>query len=111
TTTTARMRCGSARRCRCGSKFCGRPTAPSSCRPPRPDPSTAEAAATLLKGADRAQEIDLAEGRPQHIGEIELAVGALPQQKAGQPDLAAGADDKIGIGQAGGVEIPGDRLR
>jgi hypothetical protein len=40
--------------------------------------STAEAAATLLIGADRPQEIDLAEGRPQHVGEIELTVGALP---------------------------------
>src|SRR6516165_11360268 len=72
--------------------------------------STAEAAATLLVGADRAQKIDLPEGRPQHVGEIELAVGALPQEKTGQTDLAARADDQVGIGQPGGVEMLGDRL-
>ena len=38
-TTTARMRCGSARWCRCGPKFCGRPIAPSCCRAPRPSPA------------------------------------------------------------------------
>src|SRR2546429_9879274 len=34
------MRCGSARRCRCGSTFCGQPIAPNYCRAPpttRPD--------------------------------------------------------------------------
>ena len=50
--------------------------------------SAAVAALALLEGADRAQEIDLAEGRPQHVGEIELAVGALPQQEAGEAHLA-----------------------
>src|SRR6266851_1587307 len=72
--------------------------------------STAEAAAALLEGADRAQEIDLAEGRPQDVGEIELAMGALPQQEAGEADLAASADDQVGIGQSGGIEMLGDRL-
>src|SRR5271157_3190556 len=40
--------------------------------------STAEAALTLLERPDRTQEIDLAQRRPQHVGEIELAVGTLP---------------------------------
>src|SRR5882757_3207173 len=40
--------------------------------------SAAKAAAALLEGAYRAQEIDLAEGGPQDVGKIEFAMGALP---------------------------------
>jgi len=41
-----------------------------------PEPSLA-----LLVGANRAQEVDLAEGRPEDVGEIVLAEGALPQNE------------------------------
>ena len=44
--------------------------------------SAAEPALALLKCPDGTQEIDLAERRPQHVREVELAVGALPQQEA-----------------------------
>src|ERR1700675_798323 len=54
--------------------------------------SSAESALARLIGADRTQEIDFAEGRPEHVGKVEFAVRALPQQKSGQTDLAAGAD-------------------
>ena len=37
---------------------------------------------TLLERPHRAQEIDLAERRPKHVGEVELAVAALPKQEA-----------------------------
>src|SRR5215470_2798985 len=70
--------------------------------------SAAEAAAALLKGADGPKEIDLAKGRPRDIGEIKFAVGALPQQKAGKANLAAGADDQVRVGQPGRVEMAGD---
>src|SRR5580693_8258134 len=70
--------------------------------------SFAESAPARLIGADRAQEVDFAEGRPEHVGEVELAVHALPQQKSGQADLAAGTNDQVGIRQAGGVEMLGD---
>ena len=43
-----------------------------------PVPSAAEAAPALLKRADGAQEVDLAEGGPQDVGEVKLAVGVLP---------------------------------
>src|SRR5215472_10641784 len=70
--------------------------------------SAAIAPPALLKGANSAQEIDFAEGRPQHIGKIEFAVRALPQQEAGEADLTARANDQIGVGQTGGVKMTGD---
>lgn len=36
----------------------------------------------LLERPHGAQEIDLAERRPQHVGKVELAVAALPEQEA-----------------------------
>src|SRR6516162_4923179 len=71
-------------------------------------PSLAEAAAALLERPDRAQEIDLAQGRPEHVGEVEFAIGALPQEKPGEPDLAARADDQVGIRQVRRVEVAAD---
>jgi O-antigen biosynthesis protein len=44
--------------------------------------SAAIAPLALLERPHRTQEIDLAERRPQHVGEVELAVAALPEQKA-----------------------------
>src|SRR6266446_1423746 len=70
--------------------------------------SAAVAAPALLEGADGAQKIDLAECRPEDIGEIEFAVGALPQQEAGETDLSAGADDQIRIRQPGSIKMAGD---
>ena len=51
----------------------------------------------LLKGTDRAQEIDPTKLRPEHVREVEFAVRALPQQETGEPDLAARSDDQVGI--------------
>ena len=44
--------------------------------------SAAIAPLALLERPHRAQEIDLAERRPQHVGKVELAVAALPEQEA-----------------------------
>src|SRR5439155_13937105 len=71
---------------------------------------TAEATLALLVGADRAEEVDLPERGPVRITEVELAVGALPQEEAREPDLAAGADDEVRVGKIGRVEILADRL-
>src|SRR3546814_17214667 len=59
--------------------------------------SPAEAALPVPIGAQRAQEVDLAKVRPVDLGEIELAVGALPEQEARQSQLAAGADAEVRI--------------
>ena len=40
-------------------------------------------------------------GRHEH----QFAIGRLPQKKIRQPLLAAGADDEVGIGQVGRVEV------
>src|SRR5947209_5162717 len=72
--------------------------------------SAAETAAALLKGADGAQKIDLAEGGPQDVGKIKFAVGALPQEKAREADFPARANDQIGVGQARGVQMAGNGL-
>src|SRR6516165_11217006 len=55
------------------------------------------------------------EGRAVEIGPVgrnedELAVGGLPQQKIRQALLAAGADNEIGVGQVGGVEMSADEV-
>jgi hypothetical protein len=65
----------------------------------------------LLEGADRTQEIDPTKCWPEHIGEMEFAVGTLPQQETGEPDFAARPDDQVGIWQGGGIEIGTDRIR
>ena len=70
--------------------------------------SPSEPPRTLLVGAQGTQEVDLPERRPVRVAEVELAVGALPGQEAAQPDLAAGADDEVGICLAAGVEVAGD---
>ncbi len=60
--------------------------------------------------AERAQEVDLAEGRPEHVTEVVLGVRRLPQHESGQPLFAAGADDQIGVGLVAGVEVAPDHL-
>ena len=65
----------------------------------------------LLKGANRAQEIDPAKLWPENVREVEFAVRTLPQQKTREPDLAARPDDQVGIWQVGGIEIGTDRIR
>src|SRR5439155_525930 len=73
-------------------------------------PLTAEATLALLVGADRAEEVHSPERRPVRVAEVELAVGALPQEEAREADLAAGADDEVRVGKIGRVEILADRL-
>src|SRR5918995_5959014 len=55
-----------------------------------------------------AKEVHLTEVRPVRVGKVVLGMGRLPQQEAGQPDLAGGADDQVGVGDAGGVQVAGD---
>ena len=66
------------------------------------------AALAVAYDAQRAQEVDPAEVGPVDVAEVELRVRALPEQEAGEPLLAAGADDQVGIGLARGVEVLGD---
>ena len=70
----------------------------------------AEAAVPVAVRAQGPQEVDVAELRPVGVAEVELAVRALPEQEAGQPLLARGADQQVGVGLALGVEVLGDVL-
>src|SRR6185312_16275124 len=71
----------------------------------RPGPEAAVPGGVV---ADRAQEVDLAEGRTVGLAEPALRVRRLPQQEARQPLLPRRADDEVGVGLAGGVEVLGD---
>src|SRR3954447_9680790 len=48
------------------------------------------------------------EVRPQLVGEDQLGVGGLPHQVVGEPPLAAGADDEVGVVHLGRVEELGE---
>ena len=68
----------------------------------------AEAALALPVRTQGADEVDLAEVRPQGLAEVVLAVRGLPHQEPGQPLLARGADDQVRVRLAPGVEVLGD---
>src|SRR3954452_2673664 len=72
--------------------------------------SAAEAAVPRGVVAQSAQEVDPAEVGPVDVGEVELRVRGLPEQEAGQPLLAAGADDEVRVRLPARVEVLGDVL-
>ena len=47
---------------------------------------------------------------PKRLGDVNFRVGDLPQQEIADAQLAASADQQVGIGQAGGIKILGDGL-
>src|SRR5688572_16897179 len=71
----------------------------------------AEAAVARAELADGGLELLAAEIGPVAVDEHELSIGRLPEKEIGQPHLAAGADEQVGIRQPGGVELAGEALR
>ena len=69
------------------------------------EPSLAAAEAPHLRGEHLGGEIG-----PARVDEVELGIGRLPGQEVRHAELARGAQDQIGIRQAGGVEVRLDRL-
>jgi hypothetical protein len=67
----------------------------------------AEAALAALVVEQGRQQGRLIEIGPEHIGDVQLGVGQLPEQEVADPLLTAGADQQVGIGLAGGVELGG----
>src|SRR5688572_13156350 len=65
----------------------------------------AEAPLARAVGSDRRVERRGVEVRPERFGEVELAVGELPEQEVADALLAAGADEKIGLGRVAHREI------
>ena len=60
---------------------------------------------------DCSQEVDLSEAGPIGVTEVVLRIGALPEHKATEPNLPAGSDNQIWVGQIGGVEVRGNLIR
>jgi MFS family permease len=54
-------------------------------------------AAPQLVGADRPEELEAAEPRPEDVGEVELAVRRLPEQEVRDPLLPARPDDEVRV--------------
>src|SRR5581483_931157 len=66
--------------------------------PPEPAPAGGKLFEALLERASR-------EIGPQLVAKHELGVGALPEQVVGDPLLAAGSDDQVGVVHVGGVQL------
>ena len=75
----------------------------------RHQPAKAAFAAAIL--GDCAFERRAVEIGPIDRHENELAVGGLPKQEIGEPLLAAGANDQVGIGNVGRVQMAAEKLR
>src|SRR5690606_12499776 len=76
----------------------------------RSAPSPPETPLARGVGAQRAQEVDLAERGPVGLAEVELAVDALPEQEPTDPLLAGRADHQVRVGLAARVQVLGDVL-
>src|SRR5687768_10979670 len=50
-----------------------------------------------LEVDDGFEEMAAAEVRPEHLGHVDLGVGDLPEQEVRHAQLAAGADEQVGI--------------
>src|ERR1700760_986090 len=61
----------------------------------------AEAPLALRKVLERLREMHPGEFRPEHLGEIQLRISEVPQQKVADALLAASADEQIRVGDAG----------
>ena len=64
----------------------------------------AESAFAVLIVGDGAVQLFGGEIGPEDVGEIEFAVGTLPQEEIAQPELASGANEEFGVGHEVGFE-------
>src|SRR5947208_4052668 len=72
--------------------------------------AAAEAAPAAGVVVEGVTELILAKVGPERVYEDELRVGELPQEEVGDPQLAGGADEQIGVGHLGRVQIRRERL-
>ena len=68
--------------------------------------------ATLALGVlvDGGVQVGLAEVGPEGRREDQLGIRPLPEQEVAGALLAPGADDQVGVGLAGGVEMLGEPI-
>ena len=72
-------------------------------RPAAGAPAEAPLAAGVL--GQRLVERRLVEVRPQLVAEVQLGVGALPEQEVADAQLARGADQQLGVVHLRGVQV------
>jgi len=72
---------------------------------------SAEAALAAAVFGYRAFKRGAVEIWPVDRHEDELAIGSLPEQEVGEPLLAAGTDDHVGIGNVRSVQMAAEPLR
>ena len=70
----------------------------------------AVAAFAFLEIGERFEQAGAGKIGPESFGYVHFGVGDLPEQKIADAHFSAGADQKIGIGEARGVEMLGDGL-
>jgi hypothetical protein len=71
---------------------------------------SAEAPFAVAEPRERGRQILSVEVRPSAIDEVELGIGALPEQEVGEPPLPAGADEKVDVPGLASVNDTGQRL-
>ena len=64
----------------------------------------------LLEIENGFEQIGSTEVGPQRIGDVDLGIGDLPQQKIADAHFARRSDEQVGIGRPGRVEVCRDRL-
>src|SRR5260221_477826 len=60
-------------------------------------------------GSDGLVEGGSVEVRPVRLGHVQLGVADLPEEVVADAEFAGGADEEVGVGEAGGVEVCRDR--
>lgn len=71
---------------------------------------TAISPLALLVLGNAFEQMDTSELWPQGIGNVNLRISELPQQKIAQPHLAAGANHQIRIREMASVEVLRDEV-
>jgi hypothetical protein len=71
-------------------------------------PESAVASFVFLNSGEK---VALAEIRPHFFHNDDFRIGDLPEQEIGDAHLAGGADQEVGVGDVGGVEVAREKLR
>ncbi len=68
------------------------------------------AALTILKIQERFEKARPRKIGPERFGYVHFGIRDLPKEEVAHAHFAAGANQKIGVGQSGGIEMIGNRL-
>ena len=70
--------------------------------------SKAETALAALEADNAVDKVLLGEVGPEMVGYEDFGVGQLPEEEVADAEVATGADEQIGVGDAGSGEVVGD---